>query len=116
MGVLRHMLRYLGHISYDVNTYYADYFTFRLRQITLPPPPLNVLVVTKLVMKALDHYRRAVASDPENVTALFCKAVVSGRRGEFFDALKVCMACGWLYGSVCSRNQYGSARNSRNGS
>lgn len=39
--------------------------------------------------KALEHYRKAVASEPENPTALFCKAVMSARRGELFDALKV---------------------------
>lgn len=30
-----------------------------------------------------------MASEPENVEALFSKAVVSARLGEFFDALKV---------------------------
>eukprot|EP00903_Cladosiphon_okamuranus_P017020 g15687.t1 len=38
--------------------------------------------------RALGHYRKAVASEPENVEALFCKAVVSAQLMELFDALK----------------------------
>eukprot|EP00752_Nemacystus_decipiens_P017735 g15902.t1 len=38
--------------------------------------------------RALGHYRRAVASEPENVEALFCKAVLSAQLMELFDALK----------------------------
>lgn len=39
--------------------------------------------------QALAHFRRAVASEPENVEALFCKAVLSAQLMELFDALKV---------------------------
>ncbi|CBJ32014.1 expressed unknown protein [Ectocarpus siliculosus] len=38
--------------------------------------------------RALGHFRRAVASEPENVEALFCKAVLSAQLMELFDALK----------------------------
>ncbi|CAM9260537.1 unnamed protein product, partial [Hapterophycus canaliculatus] len=38
--------------------------------------------------RALAHFRRAVASEPENVEALFCKAVLSAQLMEPFDALK----------------------------
>ncbi|CAM9319203.1 unnamed protein product, partial [Ectocarpus sp. 13 AM-2016] len=38
--------------------------------------------------RALGHFRRAVASEPENVEALFCKAVLSAQLMEPFDALK----------------------------
>ncbi|CAN0037910.1 unnamed protein product [Scytosiphon promiscuus] len=38
--------------------------------------------------RALAHFRRAVASEPENVEALFCKAVLSAQLMELFDALK----------------------------
>ena len=55
--------------------------------------PANKNLILRLCAQALGHYRKAVASEPENVEALFCKAVVSAQLMELFDALKVGRCC-----------------------
>ena len=57
---------------------------------------------TEKPAQALGHYRRAVASEPENVDALFCKAVVSAQMGELFDALNVSPLEEVVYARLCA--------------
>lgn len=58
------------------------------------PRTKNALEIKSTFGQALGHFRRAVASEPENVEALFCKAVLSAQLMELFDALKVAFVAG----------------------